>query len=148
MVTDLIGIKPLGVFDPQPTTTAVTNPGSNSFGQIEDILKQKALAGWSPSKIESLRIFLGSKAATTIQSSQQPHGGRAMVPLGPQEDNQTQRPQVGLRYLLRNGPSDSGMPKTWQQDQAPLTLGAAVSHRQSLAPPHRLPKSRSSVSAL
>lgn len=76
--------------------------------------------GWSPSKIESLNFFLASTAKKAPSSTlapapvPQPHApstGGSFIPAPAGEE--TQRPYLGLKYLLRSGPGGSEAPKTW-----------------------------------
>ena len=73
------------------------------------MMSQKQTEGWSPSKLASLSFFLKSSApalqpAPTLQLAE-PSAG----------DNQ--RPYLGLKYLLRAGPSGSAAPSTWKAMQ-------------------------------
>lgn len=97
---------------------------------VSAVLQTKQIDGWSPSKLSSLSFFLKN---TSLPALQKP------VPAAPAAPSDNQRPYLGLKYLLRAGPSGAGAPSTWTQQQqskglalpAPPSAAAAAVTRQT-----------------
>ncbi len=108
---------------------------------VRDIVAQKQQEGWSPTKAQSLAFFLaGSAAAAAAGGPSSDAPGAVVVSHGSAAENcppctaQQQRPYLGLKYLLRSGPSGSEAPKTWTKTQQETALLQAPAN-QARPPP-------------
>ncbi|GAX74183.1 hypothetical protein CEUSTIGMA_g1632.t1 [Chlamydomonas eustigma] len=86
-----------------------------------DVISQKEQEGCSPSKLESLKYFLSQPPATSHPPASEAAYPRAPASLVTEQDRLPEiRPYLGLKYLLRSGPTESGVPKSWERLQMPL----------------------------
>lgn len=98
--------------------------------------------GWSPGKLESLKFFLSSSGPAPARQEQ----AAPAPPSGPASA------YLGLKYLLRSGPSGIGAPSTWMQAKQGTALpisrdgGRATTSARfapyTLQPPKALPAAR------
>ncbi|GAX74185.1 hypothetical protein CEUSTIGMA_g1634.t1 [Chlamydomonas eustigma] len=102
----------------QAAKTANSEP---SVPPPSDVISQKEQEGWSPSKLESLKYFLSQPPATSHPPASEAAHPRAPASLVTEQDRLPEiRPYLGLKYLLRSGPTESGVPKSWERLQMPL----------------------------
>ena len=96
------------------TQRALVVPQPAAGGVFEGMaVQQKQTEGWSPNKLDSLKFFLSKTAPTSHPAAPAPLQATAS-----HFEPDNQRPYLGLKYLLRAGPSGVGAASTWAS-QAP-----------------------------
>ncbi len=109
------------------------------------VVQQVQEQGWSPTKVESLKFFLGGCAAPAARRPVDPPAASAS------DGGPAGTAYLGLKYLLRTGPSGIGAPSTWaalnQSRQGSMLAGGADPGRPS-APGRYAPYARPTPRAL